>query len=541
MLFAFAGLLAQTPPDWLWVTTATGANTQTARAIDTDQQGNQYVTGYFESATSFGSITITSIGGSDIYAAKCDPDGNWLWAVRAGSSSSDYGWDIDVDSSGNVYLTGYFKNTADFGSSSLTSYGGSDIYAAKLDSNGNWLWVVQAGGTGDDMGYGIGVDNNGDTLITGKFMGTATFGATTLTSLGFSETYVAKLDADGAWLWALKAGGTNVDEGHDVAADPQGNVYLTGIFRGSSTFGTIGLTADGYSDVFVAKLDPDGNWLWAKRGGGDHGTYGDQAYGIAVDATGNTFLTGYFYGTGSFGSTSFTSLGSHDLFVAKIAANGDWLWANHAGGTGSDTGWGVDVNSGGEVFLTGNIQGMANFGSISLTGMGLSDIFVAALNSAGQWTWALEAGSTANDYGMGIGLDGDGDLYVHGTYSAVAQFGDISQTSSGGFDIYVAKLSFTGTPNGEDLAPGTQGSFLQEISPNPFRGGTPARIKALVAGGDSGSLEVFNLKGQCVFRRELNPGTHELGLDGGNLPSGVYLCRLKTRLSSSVRKVVLIN
>jgi hypothetical protein len=498
------------------------------------------VTGYFENATTFGSTTITSIGGSDIYAAKCDPAGNWLWAVQAGSSSSDYGWDIEVDSGGNVYITGYFRNTADFGSTSLTSYGGYDTYAAKLDPDGNWLWVVQAGGTGDDMGYGIAADPQGNALITGKFLGTATFGTTVLSSLGFSEIYVAKLDGSGNWQWVEHAGGTNVDEGHAIASDSQGNVYLTGIFRGTSTFGATGLTSNGYNDVFTAKLDAAGNWLWAARGGGDNGTYGDQAYGIAVDPSGNAYVTGYYYGIGSFGDSSFSNVGSHDMYVAKIDADGNWQWANHAGGTGTDTGWGIAVDSEGKAFIAGDFQGTADFGSIALTGPGYADIFIAALDQAGQWDWALQAGGSSNDYGMDAGLDAAGNIYLHGTYSSVAQFGPFSLTSSGSFDIFVAKLGTGGSPNGEELVPAAQGSFL-EISPNPFRARTPARIKAVVGDNDSACLEVFDLRGRRVFKRQLGPGTHLIELDGSNLPSGIYCCRLLTPRASSLMKLVLLK
>ena len=128
----------------------------------------------------------------------------WLWATKAGGTSSDYGRSIAVDGSGNSYVTGYFAGTAIFGSTSLTSSGGEDIYIAKLDANANFLWAKKAGGTNGDNGISIAVDGSGNSYVTGYFQGTATFGSSSLTSSGGFEIFIAKLDSNGSFLWAKK-------------------------------------------------------------------------------------------------------------------------------------------------------------------------------------------------------------------------------------------------------------------------------------------------------------------------------------------------
>ncbi|MDD3577798.1 MAG: SBBP repeat-containing protein, partial [Candidatus Cloacimonetes bacterium] len=229
---------------------------------------------------------------------------DWLWANQAGGISYDYGQSIATDSNGNSYVTGSFEGTAVFGSTTLASSGQSDIFVAKMDSNGNWLWAKKAGGSSYDYGYGIAVDSSGNSYVTGNFSDSAVFGSTTLTSSGDYDIFVAKIDSNGIWLWAQKAGGSNYDYGYGIAVDSSGNSYVTGYFSGSASFGSTTLTSSGYEDIFVAKIDSNGIWLWAQKAGGSTYNYG---YGIAVDSSGNSYVTGIFLYTASFGSTTLTS------------------------------------------------------------------------------------------------------------------------------------------------------------------------------------------------------------------------------------------
>jgi hypothetical protein len=242
---------------------------------------------------------------------------DWIWANQAGGTSYDYGYGIAVDDNGNSYVTGYFSSIATFGNTTLTSSSSeyADIFVAKLDSSGNWLWAKKAGGTSWDHGYGIAVDAKGNSYVTGYFYGSATFGTTTLTSSGSYDIFVAKMDSNGNWLWVKQAGGTNEDGGISIAINANGNSYITGVFEESATFGTTTLTSSGSQDIFVAKLDINGNWLWAKQAGG---TGYDDGCGIAVDANGNSYVTGYFYGNAIFGTTTLTSSSASDIFVAKL-------------------------------------------------------------------------------------------------------------------------------------------------------------------------------------------------------------------------------
>ena len=394
------------------------------------------------------------------------------WAKQSGGGNWDSGKGIATDNSGNSLVIGRFSGTAIFGTGEanqtiLVSSGGDDIFVAKYDPNGALVWAKKAGGTLWEYGYGIATDGSGNSLVTGYFGGTATFGAgggnqTTLTSLGDREIFVAKYDPSGTLVWAKKAGGTLADEGYSIATDGSGNSLVTGCFYGTATFGTgeanqTILTSSGIHDIFVAKYDPNGALLWAKLAGG---LSWDSGNGIVTDGSGNSFVVGYFCQTATFGAgetnqTVLTSSGSDDIFVAKYDPNGALVWAKKAGGTKYDNGNGIVTDGSGNSYIIGIFEGTATFGAgegnqTVLVSSGGFEIFVVKYDSNGALVWAKQAGGTSDDDGYGIATDGcSGNSLVTGYFREIVTFGvgepnQTALTSSGGTDIFIAKYD----PNG---------------------------------------------------------------------------------------------
>ena len=362
--------------NWLWATQAGGSSDDIGYGIAIDEAGNNYVTGSFKETATFGPYSLTSSGDIDIFVAKMDENGNWLWATQAGGYDLDRGNGIIIDDIGNCYVTGLFRNTATFGSYTLTSSETIDIFVAKMDMNGNWLWATQAGSSDLDVGEAITIDNAGNCYVTGYFGETATFGSHTLTSSEDSDIFVAKMDENGNWQWATQAGGSDWDVGNGIAIDDIGNCFVTGEFKETATFGPYSLISSGNYDIFVAKMDANGNWQWVTQAGGSDW---DRSDGIAIDDIGNCFVTGSFYNTATFGSYSLTSSGSNDIFVAKMDENGNWLWVTQAGGSDWEKGLEITTDEMGNTFVTGYYLGTATFGYYSLTSYGYSDIFVAKI------------------------------------------------------------------------------------------------------------------------------------------------------------------
>ncbi len=532
----------QTTPQWLWAVRAGGTGNDYCFNISRDNAGNLYVTGKFLEVAQFGGTQITSSGGNDIYVAKLDHNGNWLWAMRAGGTGTDQSSSISTDGSGNSYVTGYFNASADFGGTTLTSSGGQDTFIAKLDTNGNWLWAQRAGGVSHDQGLCVEF-SEGYCYLTGDFSSTASFGGFSLFSAGSVDSFIARLDANGNWLWVDQAGGTGSEEGDCVSIDPAGNCYIGGYFQGTASFGPHTLTANGH-DVYIAKLDQECNWLWATSGGG---AGIDGPWSISTDDSGYSNVTGPFQYTAVFGSTTLNCLGSQDVFIARLDANGNWLWAKRAGGTAvssnhTDSGTCIALDNNGNCLVTGHFYGAdADFGSTVLTNRGLYDLFVAKLDIDGNWVWVISGGSTSNDSSYGICYDGEGGSYAAGQFSETVHFSQNSLISAGERDIWVGKLS-SGVPGDDELAPGPDGlSSLSAAYPNPFRQGGSTLIKANIAERESGVLTICNLRGQTVQSHRLDCGEHEISLNGSGLPAGIYLYQLKTQTVSETRKVVILK
>ena len=337
-------------------------------------------------------------------------------------------------------MIGTYVGTLTIGSTTLDGTGNGDVFVAKYDTSGTDQWARSIGGTGPDYGYGIATDSSGNVFVTGRYRGgTITFAPdTTLTNAGpyTDDAFVAKYDTSGTVQWARGFGGGDYDNGYGIATDSSGNVYVTGGFTGSVTIGP-GTTLTGsefFENAFVAKYDTSGTAQWAK---GITGQFTNaRGYGITTDSDGNVYVTGYYYPTATFApGTTLTSVGSYDPFVAKYDTSGTVQWATSIDGTGSDNGYGIATDSGGNVYVVGDYtNGSITIGSTTLTSAGTTDAFVAKYSPSKYLhiNTGLEVG-TANLYvdtasgRVGIGtstpgytLDVQGDLNVSGTTTNVS-------------------------------------------------------------------------------------------------------------------------
>lgn len=442
VLVSVASFLTAQSQDWLWATGTGSTGNDRGNSIVYDGDGYCYITGYIAGVTSFGSTTLNNPNGG-IYVAKTDNAGNWVWAVSAGASGCG-GAGIAMDANGDIVVTGYFSGSATFGTTNLTSSGYRDIFVAKLSSTGIWIWAVRAGGGGDnDEGFDLATDQNLNIYVTGYFIGTASFGASSITGIGnvSSDIFVAKLSGSGTWIWAQRGGGSSADYSYGIAVDNSGNVFITGQFRESASFGSISLTL-GYVNIFVAKLNQSGNFVWVKYTGNSMEAQ-HSGMSIDVDDTGCIYVTGEFREMANFGGTILIgSWNSPNVFIAKMNNNGTWLWAKSAGGSSYDSGYSIAVDSNGNAYTSGTFSGTATFGNQTFTSNGF-DIFVSKLDSSGNWQWTKTAGA---EFCRSIAASDMGEVYITGDFSVSATFGTTTITSNGSYyDIYTAKLNEPGT------------------------------------------------------------------------------------------------
>ena len=468
----FTETFSQTP-EWQFARTSGGNGNDYGQSIVTDNNGNIYITGYFESSeiTTFGSTILTSNGLADVFVVKYNSSGNVVWAKSFGGTNTDECKNIDIDDNGNIYITGYFKNAIEFGSTTLTSAGNEDIFIAKLSSaNGEVEWAKRFGNENADYSLDIATDNN-NVYITGVFYSnTITFGNSALFNNSDTtvsgDIFIAKLStADGEITWAKSFGEEYNDVGSGITVDNSGNSFISGFFYSSTlTFDTTAtLTNDGDADVFITKFDADGEVLWAKSGvGGDE----DKTYSLDVDDNGNVYTVGYFKSNSiEFGSGSVTNhQGSgSDIFIVKYDANGIFKWVKSAGGTSDDFGWDIFVDGSGNSFITGYFSGTsASFGTITITNTSTtsSDIFIAKYDANGNIVLVENGGGGDLDKGQSITVDTDGNYFITGYYdSQVMTFDSVMTTNShSSYDIFIAKYGF------EQNISGKYRTFKSEIS-----------------------------------------------------------------------------
>ncbi|MFN8347339.1 MAG: SBBP repeat-containing protein [Spirosomataceae bacterium] len=358
--------------------------------------------------------------------------------AAVGSTETDYGFGIAVDANGNVYITGVYTGTAMFGTTSMTSVGNQDIFLAKYNGVGTLQWVRSAGGPNNDQGLSVAVNAAGNVYITGYYNVTASFGTASVSATGNNDIFVAQYDTDGNFQWVRSAGGMEEDMGRGIAVDAAGNAFLTGHFRLTATFDGNSVASIGGEDIFIAKYDNVGSlqWVYSAGSSGD-----DRGMGITTDVSGNMYITGYYLSTITLGASSLTSSGGYDVFTAKYNSDGAVQWAQTIGGAGHEYGQSIAVGVNGNVAITGGFQGLTSFNGTTLNSEGIRDMFILKYNNAGGFLWVKSAGGTGYDHGYSVFVDADDFTYVAGCFEATAKFGTITKTATGSQDLFVAKYN----------------------------------------------------------------------------------------------------
>lgn len=266
------------------------------------------------------------------------------------------------------------------------------------------------------------------------------------------------------WQWLLHYGTGGYEYGYDVCTDANDFVYQVGAYNGTLTLGDQTLNPVGGIDILVTKTDATGNVVWARSAGGGDT---DIGYAIAVAANGDVYVHGTFKASATFGTTTLTSGGQEDIFVAKLNSSGDWQWAISASTISSDAAGKIAVDNDGNVYVTGGIWGASTFGSIVPTAYGYFDLFVAKANSLGEWQWVQTGGGTSDDKGNDIAIDADGNLIVVASvFNNVGSFGPFTYTPNH-YDVLVAKLNNAGTWQWISASDGSAPEYAQSVAVDP--------------------------------------------------------------------------
>ncbi|HJT23468.1 MAG TPA: SBBP repeat-containing protein, partial [bacterium] len=457
-----------------------GSGDDEAYAIAVDSGGNAYVTGKTAS-TNFpttSGVFQPAYGGSpqDAFVAKINPTGTGLvYATYLGGTTGDQGNGIAVDSSGNVYLTGFtagggFPTTS---GAYQTVYGGGthNVFVTKLASTGaSLLFSTYLGGNGNDVGRGIAADSSGNVYLSGDTTSTnfPTVGAYQTALAGVTNVFVTKMASTGAsLLYSTYLGGNGSELGPGLALDSSNNIYVVGNTSSTNfptTSGALQTTLKGTTNGFVSKINPastgTASLVYSTYLGG---TGSDKANKVAVDSSGNAYVVGSTTSTNfptTAGAYQTTYSGTNKAFIAKLAALGNSLvYSTYLGGSGADFGNRIAINGNGYAYIAGYTNS-TNFPTTSgayqttLVSGATDNVFVTALNPAGNGLlYSSYLGGGTDDQGDGVAVDTAGSVYVTGLTGSTnfpTTLGAYQTANAGTTDIFVAKFDvsdfYTMTP-----------------------------------------------------------------------------------------------
>jgi hypothetical protein len=425
------------------------------------------------------------------------------------------------------------------------------------------------GGASNEEARAMTLDRSGNIYSTGFFTGTVDFdpgdGIANLTSLGFNDIFILKLNSDGNFLWVKHLSGTNSEAAASIAIDREGNVITSGNFAGTVDFdpgsSVANLSSIGDDDVFISKLDSSGNYIWAKSFGGSGR---DSGVNLAVDNNGNICVTGIFSTTVDFdpgaGIVNHTSSGELDVFISKFDSSGSFVWGNGRGGQGRDVGQGAAFDSNGNVYSLGYFNQTVDFnpgdGTANLVSSGDNDLFISKFNSAGIFLWAQRIGSNGADGGASITFDSTGNIVFTGYFTGTVDFDPsvgvanltsavsgenfISKFDTSGNYLWAKRIGGSGADRGMNIAVDGSGNIY---STGYFNGtvdfdSSDGIANLTSAGGTDIFISKFDTSGNYLWAKRIGGSGADRGVNiavdsSGNSYSSGYFSRTSGDLTVS--------
>lgn len=498
-------------------------------------------------------VEVVSNGWYDVFISKTSPSGELLWVKTFGSDLEDYGTGINSDGEGNIYVTGVYQNTVNFNpngeEASLTSLGGLDMFMIKLDAQGDFQWVKSIGSAGYEESSAIDTDDDGNVYVGGYFYGEIDFDPSDTEFLmqpaAVGDGFILKLNNEGDFQWAKQiTGGFALLLSMEVLGD--GRIYAGGNFQESCDFDPspnsefIVTSSEGSMEIFVLQLDNMGNFINVATTKGINAN--STTVDITVDNEGNAYVTGYFGGTIDFapnedhgGEHTYSTNAFLNSYMLKTTQNGEFAWVKHIAAVseeGSSIGYGVAVNSAGESYLSGYFSQTINFGNIELSQQSgeAMDAFIAKLDADGNFVYASAIGGANFVEEHGVRLDDSGNIYIVGAFENTV---DVNPNPNETFEFHSRGFRDTYILKYADSELGTNEMIAQNpisIYPNPSNGTFYINSKNALIGKE---FKIYGLTGKLISSGFINQ-KQELNLN--HLNQGVYVLKLDGKFSFKIIK-----
>jgi len=447
-------------------------------------------------------------------SVDCGDRIGYSWMKGYGNADSEYVSDVAVDGAGYIYLTGSFTGTLSIDGQSVTSLGNTDFYVAKMSPEGSVLWLKSGGSSAAEQSSSIDVDADGNVYVVGLSNDNTSFDDNRFPSLGGNDGFLLKLDTDGNYLFAKTLGCFNNDNACDVTVDRNNNVIVTGFFNYALQVSSTSLfqNAKGANDAFLVKFDSEGNFLWSMTYASAGQDYGRS---VACDNAGNIYLAGEFKGTLAMGGSNLQSQNDINVYLAKFDQSGAVQWAVQRGASGNDSVRSIAVTSSGDVYLAYK-QVNAN-------------PYIARYSSDGVSQGTISFSGTGTMDVTDILCDMYGNAYFAGSYSGTINFGSVSSSSTGsGSDYYIVRCGADNNVNmsffGNQSTANSINALALDFANNVVAGG--AFTSSITINEDTetsnGQSDALLIK----FERYMSFGQYEVvsaGCDANNMSASINI------------------
>lgn len=549
--------IATNAQNWQWA--KNGGDSSLATSIVADEIGMTYVTGIFSNTLSIDTINLQNVSTKQtVFLSKFNTNGNCIWAKTLWPASYNSAFQpipnvITIDKDKNIYITGNFSDSFYFSNGFVTSIGYNDIFIAKLDSNGNRIWIKTTGSADEDMSNSICYSPaNNRIYIAGGFGVSASSSimyfdnGLSLVSQKWGDAFIACYSTSGSLVWAKAYGALGGEEITGISSDSVGDLHATGFFDASTKVDSIQIQSLNMGfvlgSVYVATFDSIGNVKWTNSIGGIH--QGGPSNGnsmspaaLQTDKWGNTYIYGGYFGCkirfSNNGPILSNNTAQDGYYLAKYGVSGGLEWAKNSSNWPSTFIWPSTITLdylNQNIYLTGSFNYVGYFATDTLTSSGSQDVYILKYDSHGNEVWGRSVGGPGLDNALAICTDTSNGLYIVGGYnSSIINFGpDSFQNSGNKEDMFVAKMgqyatNISNLPSSKSLVylypnPNT-GSFLLDYRDKRYE-----------------ELSITDISRREVYHQRLNTATKkQINL---NLPDGLYFIRLTGKGESAVQKFI---
>jgi len=498
-------------PDIRWALYLGGSSVDEGRGVAVDRAGSAFIAGYTES-TDFEGRNNHGLGGEDAFVAKVNPDGQILWMTYVGGSGADFALAVTMDGLDNVVVAGS-TSSPDLKRSVNSYHGNWDAFAAHISGSGQLLRSIYLGGSQYEEATGVAVDAQSSICVSGSTLSSDFEGRTNSLHGDRSDAYIVKVTPSGSVQWMVYLGGASEEEGWGLAVDFEGSALLTGTTASEGFEGRINVYRGGW-DAFVAKVDSVGLLRWVTYCGGG---LKDSAWSIAVDRSGSALVVGESESHDFERRNNQFHGGQWDAFVATVSHEGSLAWMTYLGGSGNEGAWGIAADRDDSVTVSG-WTGSSDFeGAENSYHGGGSDAFVLQLSANGTPQWMQFVGGSGGDGSACLALDNSGNAIVGGTTDS-NDFAGMINVHHGGADTFLAKI--------RDVGGG--GPLLAILATCPsggpirieWSGATPGGQVALIFARNTGSFIIPSNMPCAGTQLALGSDQIQLAWEGSAGPSG---------------------